>query len=331
MNRIDENKKVKVGLFTHRGCDYDALCSTLTLASYIKSITDDDSLEVIPIVEESPLEAKVFNNLKVFTLKEAKDIKLDYAVICDVFERDRIYGVDKIMEVPSECRYVIDHHYKNREEIDIPESNKMIYPYSSTCEIIVQLFNYLGYNFSKEEAMNLYRGIASDTAIFNRGLSDTTMEMVSLLDLDDENKKAIIEDLTKMSPRQEELFNKVRVDENSTSHLKIYTLLEPIEAGDITKDVKHEKFDKLTAPDSVNPVTCFIIGCGDNYFLKFKKIDEADVDILSVATNCNGGGHINRCAGRFYNTSYEEVLTKLFTEFNKVLDEANQKSLTRIN
>lgn len=329
MNKIDTNKKIKIGIFTHRGCDYDALCSSLTLANYISKITDDNSLEVIPIIEDSPLKKDVFSDLKTYTLEEAKDINLDYSVICDVFERDRIYGLEKVLEVPSEHCYVIDHHDKNREEINIPESNKMIYPHSSsTCEILTQLFNYLEYDFNQEEAINLYRGIASDTAIFSRGLTDCTMEMVDTLCLDNKIKEDIVKDLTKISPIQEELLNKVKVDEHSTDYLRIYTLLEPIEAGDITKHLKHESFDKLTAPTDENPVTCFIIGCGDNYFLKFKKLADNDTDILTVATNCNGGGHENRCAGRFYNSSIEYVFEKLFMEFNKVIED---KQVTEFN
>lgn len=332
MNKIDSNKIVRVGLFTHRGCDYDALCSTLTLASFIRSITDNDKFEVIPIIEKSPLIDKVNNVIPVYTQEEAEQIELDYAIICDVYEKDRIYGLDKILGVPSEHRYVIDHHDKNREEIDIPEVNKTIFKRSSsTCEIIAQLLHYLDYDITYEEALNLYRGIASDTAIFKRGLSDVTMEIVDALNLSDKEKQNIIEDLTKLSPIQEELYNKVREDEHSTKEMKIYSLLEPIEAGDITKYVKHEKFDKLTAPNDEYPVTCFIIGCGNNYFLKFKKMPEADVDILTIATNCNGGGHENRCAGRFYDTTYEEVLNKLFQEYNKLQEEKKHKSLKRGN
>lgn len=332
MNKVNHNKKVRVGLFTHRGCDYDALCSTLTLGSYIASLTDDDTLEVIPIIENSPLISNVNNSLKTYTVEEAKEIDIDYAVICDVFERDRIYGLDKVLTVPENGRYVIDHHDKNREEIDIPESNKMIFPTaSSTCEVIVKLFNFLEYSMNLDEAKNLYRGIASDTAIFKRSVSDNTLKMVDLLNLSDEEKANIIEDLSRMSPIQEELLQKVRVDENSTKELKIYSLLEPEEDIDITKYVKHEKFDKLTGPSDENPVTCFIIGCGNNYFLKFKKLPESDVDILSIATNCNGGGHETRCAGRFYETTYEEVLNKLFSEYNKLQENKDQKNLKRTN
>lgn len=305
-------------------------CSTLTLASYINSITEDDSLEVIPVIENNPLIDNVNNSIKTYTVKEVKDLDLDYAVVCNVFENDRIYGLDKVLEIPEECRYVIDHHDKNREEFDLPKSNKMVIPTaSSTCEIITQLLHFLEYSLNHEERENLYRGIASDTAIFKRSVSDNTLKMIGLLNLSDDEQKKIIEDLTKMTPIQEELFNKIKVDEQSTEGLKIYTLLEPIEVGDITKHVKHEKFDKLTGPIDENPVTCFIIGCGNNYFLKFKKLPESDVDILTIATNCNGGGHETRCAGRFYEITYEEVLNKVFSEYNKIQDSKNQKGLKK--
>lgn len=328
MNKINHNKKIKVGLFTHRGCDYDAICSTFTLANYINSITDDGTIEAIIVIENSPLIAQVNNNLKIYSIEEVKD--LDYAVICDVFEKDRIYGLEKVLEVPENSRYVVDHHDLNREEIAIPESNKIIFPSaSSTCEIIVQLFALLGYSINNNNAKNLYRGIASDTAIFKRSVSENTMKMVDLLNLSEDEKAKIINDLTKMSPLQEELFSKIVIDEHSTDYFKIFSLLEPIEAGDITKYVKHEKFDRFTKPTIETPVTCFIIGCGNNYFLKLKKIPECGIDILTMATNCNGGGHENRCAGRFYNTTYEDVLDKIFKEYNQ--ENEKQHILRRTN
>ena len=91
--------------------------------------------------------------------------------------------------------------------------------------------------------------------------------------------------------------------------------MEPIEAGDITKYLKHKKFDQLTGPTKENPVTCFIVGCGNNYFLKLKKIPDCEIDLLTIAINCNGGGHENRCAGRFYDTDFQTVFNKLIEEY----------------
>lgn len=36
-----------------------------------------------------------------------------------------------------------------------------------------------------------------------------------------------------------------------------------------------------------------------------------------MATKCNGGGHETRCAGRFYNDTYENVLATIISEYEQ--------------
>ncbi len=195
-------------------------------------------------------------------------------------------------------------------------TNKLVLPnHSSTCEIVTEFLVHNGFQIPKDMAHNLYYGMASDTASFERSVTLNTEKMVNCLGLTEQEKKEILGNMNKMTPEQEKLYNKIKVLDTDAG-LKIYTLLEPIEAGDITKKLKHKKFDQLTGPNVENPVTCFIIGCGNNYFLKLKKIPECSIDLLTIATNCNGGGHENRCAGRFYNTNFQTVLNKLLKEFH---------------
>lgn len=310
-------KKLRIGLFTHKGNDYDAICSTLVMAEYIKSLTNEEDIEVVPVIEDSPLLRKVNSKVKTYILDEVLGTDFDCAIICDVNEQDRVYGMEVVNSVPLDRRYVIDHHDQNRKEITTLDTNKLVIPaYSSTCEGVAELLMLNNYPLSKEMAQDLYRGMASDTFGFERNVTIHTEKVAGSLPLTDESKKSVIDDLTRMSTLQEELYDKITVypcDEN----IKIYTLLESAEAGDITKLLKHKKFDELTGPTEDDPVTCFIIGIGNNYFLKLKKNFDCDIDLLSVAIGCNGGGHETRCAGRFFNTDFDTVLKKLLEEYKK--------------
>lgn len=309
-------KKIRIGVFTHKNPDYDAIASSLAIASYITDSTNKEDIEVIPVIENTELLQEIKSDLKVYTVEEAKKIPLCYAIICDVNEKDRIYGLDLINSVDLNKRYLMDHHDKNREEIEMLGTNKLVLPnHSSTCEIVTEFLVHNGFQIPKDMAHNLYYGMASDTASFERSVTLNTEKMVNCLGLTEQEKKEILGNMNKMTPEQEKLYNKIKVLDTDAG-LKIYTLLEPIEAGDITKKLKHKKFDQLTGPNVENPVTCFIIGCGNNYFLKLKKIPECSIDLLTIATNCNGGGHENRCAGRFYNTNFQTVLNKLLKEFH---------------
>ena len=67
----------KIGLFTHKGCDLDALCSTESMAKLIEE--DYPNLEVIPIIEDSYLKEKMKDTREFISLEEAEKIELDYA------------------------------------------------------------------------------------------------------------------------------------------------------------------------------------------------------------------------------------------------------------
>ena len=312
---LKSKRKRRIGLFTHNNADYDAISSTLSLASYISFLTNDEDIEVIPVIEPTMLLQKVKNNLKVYTEEEAKEIDFDDVIICDVNEQDRVYGLDLINKVEVNRRYIIDHHDKNRVEVETLKTNKMVLPsYSSTCEIITELLIFDGFSIPRDMAYNLYCGMASDTSLFERNVTLNTEKMVNYLELTEQEKKDIQDDMNKMTPKQERLYDRIKVID-SGEDIKIYTLLEPIEAGDITKYLKHKKFDQLTGPTKENPITCFIVGCGNNYFLKLKKIPNCEIDLLTIAINCNGGGHENRCAGRFYDTDFQTVFNKLIEEY----------------
>ena len=96
----------KIGIFTHKGCDLDALCSTESMAEIIEE--NYSNLEVISIIQDSFLRDKIKGNRHFITVEEARDIKLDYILVCDVNEYDRVYGIEIIEKVPKENRYQIN-------------------------------------------------------------------------------------------------------------------------------------------------------------------------------------------------------------------------------
>ena len=324
-NLLKRKKKIRIGLFTHKNPDYDALCSTLTIANYISKLTNDEDIEVIPVIEPVYILKNLKNKLKIYSLQELNNKNIDYAILCDVNEEDRIYGLDLLESVSIDKRYIIDHHDKNREEVECYSSNKIILPqYSSTSEIVAEILLRNGIIVPEEMEYNLYYGIASDTFGFERSVTENTKLIVELLNLSNQVRENILTEMDKMTEEQIRLYNKVK-EYYLDGEFKIFTLLEPIEYGDITKYLKHKEFDKLTGPTKENPVTCFIIGCGNNYFIKLKKNPEYNLDILKIAENCNGGGHENRCAGRFFNTDFKTVFEKVLYEYDKLNLKNKQK------
>ena len=311
------SNKINLAIITHKNCDGDAVMSTLSLAEYLSNL---EGVNVFPIIENHTLTFKHKSKLRYYTQEEMQDLNIDYIIVCDVNEHDRVYGIDIFNSVPIERRFVIDHHDKNRQELSVLKQNKFIDTQAcSTCEIIANYLLKIGYKMPDSLKYNLYLGMASDTFCFQRSVTSKSLEIAESLISDEKIKETIEEKMTKMTSEQEKLYNLIKEDKQFNKFgVCMYNLSVPQEMGDITKLLKHPKFDSLTSPTDKFPVSIFIIEIGNNYFIKFKKKEDCDIDILQLAIECNGGGHDNRCAGRFYNSSYDEVIQKIISLYSNI-------------
>ena len=314
------NNKINIAIITHKNCDGDAVMSTLSLAETLPNILNDKKINVIPIIEKHKLPFEHKSKLKYYTLDEVNDKQIDYIIVCDVNEQDRVYGIDIFNKVPIEKRFLIDHHDRNRQELVVLSQNKFINPKScSTCEIIASFLLNKKHKISNDIMYNLYLGMASDTFCFQRSVTSDSLRIANILVSDKQERNNIKDKLLKMNLEQEKLYKLIKENKRfEKDGIRMFNLSVPIEMGDITKLLKHPSFDSLTAPIESCPISIFIIEIENNYFIKFKKIDNCDIDILKLAIACNGGGHSNRCAGRFYNTSYDEVIKKIINEYGNI-------------
>lgn len=311
--------KNKIAVITHKSPDYDAICSASSLSNYLMKTSKEN--EVYLVLDDNSIKDNLYGLVKSYSILDVSKVSFDYIYICDVNEEDRTYGLELIEKVPKSNRFLIDHHDMNRKELDILNENKIINPKSSsTCELLIEN---LDINlFSREELKNLYMGILSDTACFTRGVTNITNQLIDKINLTLEEKKKIEEKVYSLSDTQKEIYNKVREIDLEVENVKGYIVSS---SKDITSLIKHPAFDNLTKPTEKFPVSIFIIEIENNYFIKFKKLEECELDILKIASYCNGGGHENRCAGRFYNSSLDEVLYIL-----KDLLKQNDKKLVKV-
>ena len=306
--------KNRIVVLTHKSPDYDAICSSSSLAKYLEKLSSDN--DVYLVLESNKLVQNLHGDIKYYSIDDVKNIDFDSVYVCDVNEVDRTYGVQLIDKISKDKRFLIDHHDKNREELDIPLENRIIEPaYSSTCEIIAEKLDIN--KLERDVLKNLYMGIISDTAGLTRNVSKNTHLIINNLGLDTIDKNKIYDKVCALSEEQLIIYKQIGTLDLNIENCMIYTLFSDT---DITPLIKHPKFDELTKPTEDNPVSIFIIGVQNNYFIKFKKLIECDIDILSMAISCNGGGHENRCAGRFCNSSLDEVINilKSFLDNKKI-------------
>ena len=310
-----KDKKINIGLFTHKNCDYDAVASTLTMANYLMDKCKE-KIEVIPIMEPHQLDLKMNSKVSNYRIEDCQDLKLDYAIVLDVNETDRVYGMELLKEVPVKNRFLIDHHIGNRQELEIFEENKIVLPTASSTSEIIASRVLPQHEITEELAYNLYIGMASDTAGFTRQVTKETTVTIEKLPLQSNLKEYIINKLLTLTPEQQKLYDAIE-EEKSIEGLKIYHLKKE---EDFIKDIgilKNYQIEQKIKPSQDDLMSCLIIECGNSIFLKFRKEPTSNIDIVKFAEHCNGGGHITRCAGKFLNTNYEEVLNyikKLFIE-----------------
>lgn len=310
----------KIAVITHKNLDYDAIGSSSSLATYLRKMSNEN--EVYLILEKNEIVSKLFGKIKYYTIEEVENIPFDSIYVCDVNEEDRTYGVELINKVEESQRFLFDHHDKNRQELNIKPSHRMIKPsYSSTSEMLIDELNIN--LFDKETLQNLFMGIVSDSSCFTRNVSKKTYMMVNKLGLKEEERLEAITRVCSLSEEQQRLYHRIEEINFGVSGVKGFVLFNDVKIDTL---IKHPKFDELIKPTDEFPISIFIIAVKDHYSIKFKKIENCDVDILSYATAFNGGGHYNRCSGRIDGITYEEVLNRLCDLLNK---EKNPKKLVK--
>ena len=318
----EEKKVVNIGLFTHKNPDYDAVCSTHTLANYLKKELKDKA-NIYPILDKHDyLKLNINTTLPSY---DTVDTKLDYAIVLDVNEKDRLYGLSLFDKTNKDNRYLYDHHTGNREELDILDKQKIVLSTSSsTCEVLG--LDLLETNFNLANALNLYTGIISDTAGLTRQVGDLTNKLIKLLNINEETKKTVYNMVIDLSDNIKELYERITEEESNFDNLKLYKLKLDITEEEKIRELKNKFIEEKITPNDLNLISILFIECGSNVFLKIRKNENSNLDILTLAEKCNGGGHSNRCAGRFFNTSYNEVLTYVNDLFYQL---AETKKYTR--
>ncbi len=302
-----------ISIITHKNTDIDAFASVISLAETIIHFTNDKNYNVFPILENFKTSLDIKTKIKLYTLDDVKDKKMDYVIVCDVNEEDRVYGIEIFDTIPIENRFLIDHHDKNRNELHVLPKNKLLNPHAcSTSEIIADVLIKKNINVPSNVSYYLYLGMASDTACFQRSYTSKSIDIAHSLINDEKVRHEIEEKMYEMSYEQKKLYDSIKVDNQLQEYnILLFHLNIKKEVKDITSLLKHPLFDKLTKPTNEYPLSIFIIEIENNYFIKFKKNDNCDIDILNLAIAFNGGGHANRCAGRIYNSSYDEVIKKI--------------------
>lgn len=305
----------KILLTAHINPDGDAIGSTLALMQILRNMKKnvavyiDDKLPknflTLPCVEEIKRPA------------ENEKFPADLLVVLDT-ATDRIGKVSEMTDAPI---LNIDHHVTNKNsEVDLYIETTA----AATCEIIFKLAHELGAEITKEIAVCLYAGLATDTGFFNySNTKPSTFRAAAELVEIGVQPNLIAEQVEKRS------FREVKVMAKALQTAKLYfggkvvgmfIDLELFKKTDTTEGL----IDLIRVIDSVD--VAFLLTCHEEKICRVSMRSKT-VNVSDIAKKLGGGGHI-RAAGCTIEKNLDEAKKILIRTIGEYMIETKKISRT---
>lgn len=297
-------KSRKIAITSHIHPDGDAVGSSLAMYHYLKSL----GKEVAVVIEDRPPEW-------VFVLPGAKTIQTaeeyignpELLILLDA-RMGRAGSVTEKIKVPI---LNIDHHATNDGAADYLFLNA---DSSSTCEILYRMFCEMDIIITKEMAINLYAGVATDTGFFR--FSNTTADSFQ-----------IAAELVRLGAEPG-----VIGDAAATKRFEeIRMIAEALNTAELFNDGKtvgvfaDENLKDLELTDDVIDMIRFTKGVDIAFLIKYESENTYRVrmrsrfaDVSKILKPLGGGGHVNS-AGCTLKMSMDEAKQTVLKAIGNIL------------
>ena len=310
---LTPNKKIVIT--THKSPDGDALGSSLALQLILQKKQCEVSV-VVPndfpdFLNWLPQSNQIINAEKQPDIAQ-KLIDYSEIIFClDFNALSRIEGIDNWVRESKAFKIMIDHHQRPEDFTDfcISDTSK-----SSTCEMIYDFIEFLGYNdeITENIAECIYCGLVTDTGSFRHpGTSARTHQIVAELISKGLNNSLV----------HQKLF-----DNNSVSRIKVLgyclnsmEIASEIESAIFSMSEKTAQQLNMKKGDSegvvnfglsISTVKCAAFFREDDSKIKISFRSKNDLDVSIFAQeHFEGGGHKN-AAGGMSLLSMEETIEK---------------------
>lgn len=295
-----ENRRVNI--YAHQSPDGDAIASSKTL----EKVLQDNGIDAKYIVKSPRVNnrySKIVGEIRNFQGRvNSNDISiiLDTSTVAHV--ENRLFFYSK-----PENTFIIDHHDKDskvksiEEKLNLPEQNVYRKESStSTCEMIAEMLKDSG-RLNKEYATKLLIGLWTDTSKFRYIGKDSLNSLSMLLDAgaDFESVKSCLESKRFLAPEvgiAQALLHTKKIKVGNT-YLNYFGLdnksVRDIESQYRSKYIQKKIF-KLIDTENTSLAVAIVENMPNKFFCEFRSAkDLGNVDVFSVATSMNGGGHYN--------------------------------------
>lgn len=202
----------------HQNADPDAACSMVAF-SYLYSLINPSGQTTLACDDISKLSSQVLRTfVPEANIVESVSADFDFVVILDTNTPLQLGpALEKHVTDPSRV-FVIDHHEPNPNLSDFASYSIINSEASSTCEMLVSMFNELGFTIDSLIGNLLLTGMLFDTRRFFYSGPDTLRKAVSLIDSNADYGKCIEALITK--PDRSERIARLK----ASSRLELHTI-----------------------------------------------------------------------------------------------------------
>ncbi len=302
----------KIAIMAHADPDGDSIGSIMALREILRDKNKDVDFYVNG---EIPFNYKFMKDVEESSVYN-EDIKYDLFFALDSSDKERLGENSSILK-NSKKTVCIDHHKTNEGYCDL----NIIEPdYSSTGEIIFDIFNHLNYNINEIAAESIFISIITDTGKFiydNAGYN--TFENVSKLLKMNINKNEIIKNLYSSEPKnifklKSDVFNSTEFFYEDRVALS-YLSKEILRKYNLTLKDIDGLVERLRDIENVE-ISILIKELGDNtYKISMRSLGNSDVS--KICEVFGGGGHKNAAGFKIENIEYNDLKNKIIEEVEK--------------
>ena len=284
----------KILLTAHINPDGDAIGSTLAMLQILRAIGKNVSAYIDDKIPKNFLTMPCVEEIK--RPAEGEKISADLLVVLDT----SIDRTGKVIDITDAPILNIDHHVTNKGEniylYDEPTA-------AATCEIIFKLCEELGANITKEIAICLYSGLATDTGFFNySNTKPATFRAAASLVECGVQPNLIAEKF------EERTFRELKVMSAALQTTKLFfggKVVGMFIDEELFKqtDTTEGFIDLIRVIDSVD--VAFVLTCREKNLCRVSMRSKT-VNVAEIANKLGGGGHI-RAAGCTIQKNFSEA------------------------
>jgi phosphoesterase RecJ-like protein len=314
LKKVDNliNKSKDIAVVAHVDPDGDSIGSIMALNEIL--VLKNKKIDFY-INGEIPFNYKFIKDVD----KSSKSINkegYDLLFALDSSDIDRLGELKDLLTL-SKKSVCIDHHKTNKGFCDV----NIIEPeFSSTGEILFEIFKKLNYEINNTAAENIFISIITDTGKFIYDNADfKTFENVGLLLRKNIDKSNIIKNLYSNEPKRvfklkSEVFNTTEFfceDKVAVSNINL-DMLDRYKLG--YKDIDG-LVERLRDIENVE-VSILVKEINKNeYKVSMRSI--GNIDVSQICSLFEGGGHKNAAGFSIKNISYNELTKRIIEEVSK--------------